>query len=250
MKKSLWRAHFSQQFVPKFPCPNCEDGYLKVTKDRVRTALPAYAKSAQAGGRYPPERFVMFLECSDLACGEVVAVAGDAISVPETDPNDRSEVYEYLEPVIMSPAPPLITLPAEMPDSVKREIKLAFGLFWTDYRVAASRLRTSLERLMDHFGVAKTRIQKDQRNPNTPGKRKLLELAVRIDMLPKKIGTRDYSDILHALRVIGNLGTHGTRVSHAAILDAFQLYEIALGTLFEDESESAKAIIKRLKKSE
>ena len=100
---------------------------------------------------------------------------------------------------------------------------------------------------MDHFGVAKTRIQKDSKKPGKPGKRVPLDLSARIERLPRKIGTKDYSEILHALRKIGNLGTHGSSVSHVAILDAFRLYEIALERLFEDKSDTAKAIIKRLK---
>jgi hypothetical protein len=78
-------------------------------------------------------------------------------------------------------------------------------------------------------------------------KRRILDLSARIDKLPKKIGTTDFSETLHALRIIGNLGTHGDRVLQSAMLDAFQLYEMALGKLFEDKSQNAKAIIKRLK---
>lgn len=186
----------------------------------------------------------MLLECS--TCKEVVAVSGTATEVPE-DINESIEWFDYLEPQSMWPAPPIIAFHRSIPGEVKKEIKLAFQLFWVDYGVCASRLRTSLERLMDHFGVAKTRIRKDYKKPAAPGKRVPLELALRIDKLPKKIGTRDYSEILHALRTIGNLGVHGGKVSHAAILDAFKLYEMALDQLFEDKSETAKAIIKRLK---
>ena len=100
---------------------------------------------------------------------------------------------------------------------------------------------------MDHFGVAKYGIRKDAKRPSAPGKRRVLELSARIDKLPKKIGTTDFSETLHALRIIGNLGTHGDKVPQPAMLDAFQLYEMALAKLFEDKSQNAKAIIKRLK---
>jgi hypothetical protein len=113
--------------------------------------------------------------------------------------------------------------------------------------VCASRLRTSVERMMDHFGVAKTRIKKDQKKPNKAGKRVPLDLSNRIDKLPRKIGKKDYTDVLHALRIVGNLGTHGEKVSHAVVLDAYKIYEKALEELFEDKSENAKAIIARLK---
>lgn len=188
----------------------------------------------------------MFLQCPNPGCGEIVCVAGDVETVPEHYEEGNSELVEYFIPSSMNPALPIITIPMRVPDVVVKEIKLAFRLYWVDYRVCASRLRTSLERLMDHFGVAKTRIHKEGIKP---GKRKPLDLAIRIDKLPKKIGTRDFTEILHALRVIGNLGTHGAKVTQAAMLDSFQLYEMALDKLFEDKNETAATIIKRLKRN-
>jgi hypothetical protein len=170
----------------------------------------------------------------------VVSVSGDVLAVEmNAVPGGSGRVVDVLRPTFMSPPPPLITLSERVPEIARKEINLAFQLFWMDNRICASRLRTSLERLMDHFGVARFRKQ--------PGKRRPLDLAARIDKLPKKVKTQDLSAILHALRTIGNLGTHGSKVTRAAMLDAFQLYEMALAELFKDESETAKAIIKRLK---
>jgi phosphoenolpyruvate carboxylase len=100
---------------------------------------------------------------------------------------------------------------------------------------------------MDHFGVAKTRIQKDSSKPNKRGKRVPYDLSARIDKLAKKVGTSDFSVILHTLRMVGNVGAHGTKVARAAMLDTYQLYEVALSKLFEDKNQTPKAIIKRLK---
>lgn len=126
-----------------------------------------------------------------------------------------------------------------------KELKLSFELYWGDYSVCASRLRTSLERMMDHFGVAKTRIQK--KDAAKDGKRRVLDLSARIDMFANKIGSKEHSETPHALRTIGNLGAHSSKVSQAAVLDAYQLCEMALEDLFKDRGESTKAIIKRLK---
>lgn len=244
MKKHLWKAHFSGHGIPKWPCPRC-NGLLGQKKDSLQQAAPTYGRFME-DQHEAPERFIMFLQCPNPGCGEIVCVAGDVQTVPEHY-EDQSELAEYFIPSFMNPPPPIITIPIRVPDTVRSEIKLAFGLYWIDYRVCASRLRTSLERLMDHFGVAKSRIQRVSAKPNKPGKRKLLDLAARIDKLPKKIGSQDFSKILHALRVIGNLGTHGASVTQAAILDSFQLYEMALDKLFQDKNETADAIIKRLK---
>src|SRR5665213_287837 len=146
----------------------------------------------------------------------------------------------------MRPAPPIIAIPKRLLTEVVKELRLSFELYWVDYSVCASRLRTSLERMMDHFSIAKTRIQKDK-DVSKPGKRRALDLSARINMFAKKLGSTEHSDTLHALRTIGNLGTHSSKVSQAAMLDAYQLYEMALSDLFKDRDEAAKEIIKRLK---
>jgi hypothetical protein len=176
-----------------------------------------------------------------------VSVAGEAGSHPEQDADGNVEWIDHLAPFYMGPPPPIISIPLHVPDPARSEIILSFQLYWVDCRVCASRLRTSLERLMDHFGVAKTRIQQDNAKPNKPGKRVPLDLSARINKLAKKVGTPDFSEILHAPRKVGNVGVHGAKVTQSAMLDAFQLYEWTLEKLFEDKNETPKAIIKRLK---
>jgi hypothetical protein len=97
---------------------------------------------------------------------------------------------------------------------------------------------------LDHFKVAKTSIHRKQ---GGHGKRRPLDLSARIDKLAKKIRSSEFSEILHALREVGNLGVHGRVVTRAAMLDAYQLYETTLAKLFEDKNETVKAIMKRLK---
>lgn len=77
----------------------------------------------------------------------------------------------------MRPAPPIIEVPKKTPAEVVKELKLSFELYWVNYNVCASRLRTSLEHMMDHFGVTKTRIHK--KDPSKPGKRRVLDLSAR-----------------------------------------------------------------------
>lgn len=240
MRKRLWRGHFTKRFIPKYPCPRCHAGTLGLIKGSLQQAAPTYATAEIPDA--VPERFVLLLQCSDQICGEIVSVAGNVQTVPEGNEDGGYEWFEYFEPSFMKPAPPIISIPFFVPDAVKREIELSFQLYWVDYRVCASRLRTSLERLMDHFGVPKTRLRKSDA-PGKRGKRVPLDLSSRIDKLPK----HGFSKILHALRGIGNIGAHGAPVTQAVMLDTYQLYEIALTDLFRDESQTADAIIRRLK---
>lgn len=213
-------------------------------RETLKTQVPKYARSIDFDPSIP-ERFTVILECARSGCGEAVAAAGEVWTDQEVDHEGDLVWVKTYRPYYMRPAPPVIEVPKKTPADVVKELVLSFELYWVDYSACASRLRTSLERMMDHFGVTKTRIQK--KDPSKPGKRRVLDLSARIDMFAKKVGTTEHSDTLHALRTIGNLGVHSSKVSQAAMLDAYQLYEIALEDLFKDRGESTKDIIKRLR---
>jgi hypothetical protein len=246
MDRKLWKVYFSDLYTPRYPCPRCERGHLTRHPKSTYRLRPAYVTfdMYEEDPSTAPERFVMFLRCTEPLCGEVVTVAGDVSPSAEQGSEGETEWVDYFVPHSMKPAPPIFPLPKQLPPPVRGELILSFELFWIDTRVCASRVRTAMERLMDHFKVAKTTVVA---RPGKSGKRRRLDLSARIDKLPKRIGSSDYSTILHALRELGNLGTHGDAIKRATMLDAYRLCEIALTKLFEDESETAEAIIKRIK---
>lgn len=245
MKKALWKGSFSANFVPAFPCPNCRSGILRKSgkEDLVsrRPRDPSFEEYSENPSNWP-SRFALFLHCK--ACSEFVVVTGWSTDVAE-ESNDSVEWLEYLEPESMWPPPPIITV-ERTPKEVRAELQKSFGFYWNDAGACASRMRTSLERLMDHFKVRTITVVTDKTGKKY---RKRLDLSSRIDKFAAKIRSREYSDMLHALRVVGNVGTHGTKtVTKAHLLDAYRLYEHALERMFEDKSESIKETIKRLSK--
>src|SRR5690606_8894489 len=122
------------------------------------------------------EVFTTMLKCDNPLCGETIAVSGRVIVdfdyVYNENDEPAGEWGSYLRPVSMYPAPPIFTISKSFPDAVKSELRLAFQLFWTDLSTSASRLRTSLERVLDERGVATTEL--DQK-----GKAQRLSLAQR-----------------------------------------------------------------------
>ena len=158
----LWSATFSQGSLPAWPCPECDNGRLAATEKSVRVIEPAYSKRAHDHESWEPdwviERFLAILKCSDAKCGEIVIVSGDTEIVEDYDDDFGHVVSSQLRPQNIFPAPHIISVPAETPREVAKEIKLAFQLFWSDLGASATRLRTSAERLLDDFGIAKTRI--------------------------------------------------------------------------------------------
>jgi hypothetical protein len=58
-----------------------------------------------------------------------------------------------------------------------------------------------------------------------------------------------HAETLHALRVIGNLGTHHRAPSHAAVLDAYTIYEHALAELLGQKKKEIAALAKKIIKT-
>ena len=249
--RALWDEKFSQDEVPAFTCPRCLKGTLTFDGKELTRFEPQYSKDAKSNEDWDPswklERFAMFLRCGAIKCGEVVVVSGET-SAEEVRDEDLGWYFEWLlEPSSMMPAPPIISLPEGTPDPVKDEMALAFQLFWADLGASATKIRTSVERLMDHFKVAKFKRVKDPKNPSKPGKLRPIPLFTRIEAFIQKNGKVVHKDHLHALRVVGNLGTHNNGASRSDVLEAFQIYEHALDELIGKKSSVIAKLAKKLK---
>ena len=120
MRKRLWRGHFVKYGIPKYPCPRCRVGTLGLIKGSLQQAAPTYATVTAEIPDEAAERFVLLLQCSDQTCGEIVSVAGDVQTVPEGNEDGSHEWFKYFEPSFMKPAPPIISIPLHVPDTVRR----------------------------------------------------------------------------------------------------------------------------------
>jgi hypothetical protein len=139
------------------------------------------------------------------------------------------------------PAPPIMTMPPGMPTPVEEAIEASFALYWVDVGAAASKLRASVERLMDHYKITKTRL----RPTGGKNKRVPLELASRIDKFISAMQPDISAKTLHALRIVGNLGTHDTVTSYV-LLQAFEVYEDTLRVLIGKHSKNIERLVKRI----
>jgi hypothetical protein len=237
----LWSATYNQGDLPAWPCPECRRGRLSPTDKSVKVIEPAYSKAAHSHEAWEPdwvtERFLGVLKCSDAKCGEIVVVSGDTEMVEDFDDEFGHVVRSQLRPHSVFPAPHIIVIPEETPTEVSKELKLAFELFWSDMGASATRLRASVERLLDHFGIAKTRIDSKR------GKRVFLPLASRIEIFKKK--NPEHAEGLEALRHVGNLGTH-SNVSRQSVLAGFEVYEEGLAEIYGKRSKKVAKLRKKL----
>lgn len=245
VKRDLWSilivASGTPAF-PKYPCPTCVDGRLQLKKGSYSLHESERSRQNKQHPDWEPEwteeRFVAFLECDDAKCGELVAMSGDTSVVGLDDEEDGYQLVTVLHPRSMTPPPPLFPVSSALPSEVGRELKLAFQFFWADQGACVSRLRTSLEALLDNKKIPHQGLSAKK-------KLKRYTLFERIDLFEQKFGDPDNAESMHALRTIGNLGTHGSQVAEDILFDAMDVYEDALLELYEGKTAKLKA--KKLK---
>ena len=239
--RNLWCEIFARTDLPKWPCPRCQLGRLVTEPGSLKVLEPQYSKAACATPDWEPgwedERFSLTMKCDEAACGEFVEAIGDTTVVEDVGNNGEWSLLSVLRPKAMFPAPPIIVIPESTPTDVQVNVKRAFSLLWSDMDAAANRLRVSVEALLDHFSVPKQRQSKK-------GKLVALDLNGRIAAFNK--ASPEQAETLTALRMIGNLGSHGTGVTREALLDAFEVYEDCLRDLVGEHRQRMENLRKKL----
>lgn len=242
VSKSLWRRRYPHPFSASFPCPRCKDGMVRIGSNSMTVVEPEHSKRHHADDNFEPDwissAFTGMLICDNTQCGEVVAVSGTTSEEMAYDEDDYGlPIGQHWEtvyhPASMYPAPPLFTLAEQFPDTVKAELKLAFQLFWADLSASTSRLRTSLERVLDDRGIPAFK-------PGKKGKQVRLFLNERIDMFEQSTSDPDSAESMEALRVVGNLGTHGDQVKLDDYLNLLDVYEDALTEIYTQKKVAMK----------
>jgi hypothetical protein len=225
--QDLWVGSYAPKAFPKFICPKCADGRLTLEQDSLVIKEPKYSLADSKHPDWEPgwetERFSLRLICDSAECGEVALVIGDTIVAEDySDEFNGWGLISLLQPRAFFPSPPIISIPMEVPAPVKNELGKSFELYWIDLRSSANRLRISVELLLDHFNIPRSRI-------DGKGKTTRLDLNARISLFEKT--DPEHAATLTALRMIGNLGSHGDDVNRRPLLDAFEIYEDALAEL-------------------
>nr|WP_180166643.1 DUF4145 domain-containing protein [Stenotrophomonas sp. SbOxS2]NYT99499.1 DUF4145 domain-containing protein [Stenotrophomonas sp. SbOxS2] len=225
-KRDLWSGTYDKDHFPSFPCPMCLTGNARLNQESIDVKEPAYSAKNREDADWEPcwdvERFSLKLTCDDPECGEISVVSGDTSLTECFDEEDNRQVFfAHLHPRAMFPAPVLISIPELAPPEVRENIRLASSLYWMDPSSSANRLRASVEFLLDFLEVPRESMQ--------DGKARRLDLNARIAFYGKV--NAEHASSLTALRMVGNLGSHGESVRREALLDAFEIYEYTLEEL-------------------
>ncbi len=231
------RLHFTPPFfpsaLPPWRCPQCIDGALVLVKDSLKIEETSESKKDRKNPDWDPEwirqRFSVLLRCGQ--CQEPVFAVGAVRLMDDHDDEHGWVLGEALAPTFFEPAPPIICVPSACPKEVTTGISGACALFWSSPSSAANRIRSAVERLMDHRGIArKVKTKK--------GKLEDLSLHARIEGFANK--NPDVGNTLLAIKWLGNTGSHASDLKASDVLDAFELLLHALEEIYESKTARLK----------
>jgi uncharacterized protein YjiS (DUF1127 family) len=242
MERNIWRASYGS--FPPFTCPRCSTGKLRMKKDSKQVFEPHHSKSEHGepgwGEWDITARFICFLVCSNSFCGEVVTATGyESYREEEYGGEDGPETvtHESLQPKMLWPAPYVIKVSAKLSADCKRLLISSFEQLWMDQATCANRLRSFVEHLLDDLGVKRVVTRAN----GSKYEKTLGTLIKEFDLLRP-----GHKPALEALRNVGNLGSHGTKLKFDTILSAYELLEDALEDLVEGKRARLDALAQKL----
>ena len=178
------------------------------------------------------------LKCDRSSCSGIVHAVGRGYVDREIHQDGQDyDWVQFIEVEYFAPPLRLISFPALCPEDVCAEIQQTFSIFWADPSSAGNKLRVAIEKLLTRQRVA-------QHTTSKKGKRVRLNLNARIDAWKKeKLRTE-----LHAIRWIGNSGSHDGELTRSDVLDGLEILERVLSELFDGNAKRIAAITSQIRK--
>lgn len=225
-----------------WPCPYCSSKTLEPSpvtlhmgKDRKGYLLEQQGEDMawEQGG------FVCILRC--LSCKEPVTLMGRYLTTDD-DCDDEGVINTICSftPVFIWPAPPIIVFPNTTPQNVKDDLITSFSLFWADAESCANKLRSCLEKVLDHRRIQKTTI--DHRN-----RRVRLSLHARIVIFRQR--NHSLADLMMAVKWIGNAGSHAKPLNREDLLDGYEMIEHLLEQIYSQPEKKLAYLAKQINKT-
>lgn len=237
MNREFWKKRtFTSKIPNDYRCPKCEIGYLKLEK-LVSHLRPGQEELIRYNYPYGIEYiFNGILICKSNNCMNVVSISG--ISLKDIHFPVRDEVSgEYhdgyiteYEPKFFLPNLNLINLPKSLPKTVEEEIKLSFSHYFNDLSSCANRIRNSIEYILDDLKAPK----KFKNNKNKF--QVFTKLHNRI-LHYKKYKNKKIANLLLAIKIIGNEGSHIGNVTIEDILDAYEFLEKIINFAYSNDEK-------------
>lgn len=226
MNRHLWeKKEFDDNNPINYPCPFCRTGVLNI-KDKIIQITPYGTEMEFYNYSNGIEHvFSAILKCKNVECNEVITLSGKclrdiAIGIEQPDGQyDEIRIATYL-PKFFYPNLRLFPIDKSIPPEVKIQLDFSFSHYFNDMSSCANRIRNAIELILDDLKAPK-------RKKTKAGKiHEFKTLGSRIEHFSKR--NVKISQLLLALKIIGNEGSHVGNVENKDILSAFEILEMLL----------------------
>jgi hypothetical protein len=186
-------------------------------------------------------RFSALMLCNNPNCAHIVAVIGTVSFDLEHSylPNGGwdTEAVPLFTPMAFWEAPPLIRVRTDYPEDVDGQLKRSFPLYWLDRGACANAIRATVETLLTERGVPETTV-------NLHGNTVRISLHDRI----VKFQATDpaAAALLLAIKLLGNAGSHGDDVTRDDLLDAYEIVDHVIDTIYNTRAAHAATLASAL----
>lgn len=227
-------------YFPPWPCPACRQGTLRNESEKgsvQRWPEKGVVPAIEDSNIEPWDDcgvFSVTLVCSNPRCRQGVAVIGDYATHLVDGDFRNPQIERTYEVRDIHPAILLIDIPATLtPKPIAGALQRSFALYWRDPQACAVTIRTAIEGIAEHLG------QPSKKNG------KFVSLETRLNNLDKKHAP--IVEAAKAIKDIGNDGAHGDTVERDKLLTAYELLEIDLRQIFNDDDSRRRELITKLR---
>jgi len=215
MKKipSLFKS-FTHEQCPAWLCPSCYNQTLRIQAGPFHYRTSAASKKRLNGFDIDPRDvsyvFSGLIECTRQGCRETIAVSGEGWcdeKVLKTCEGIEVDVIDTFRAKVFIPPLPLFIEPEGCPPDIKSQLNIISSLLTLNSAAAANAIRRLLEILMDVMDVPEAQ-----------------NLHRRIEQGLELFG--EDAAAIHALKAIGNAGSHGNDITDKDLEEACLVLEL------------------------
>ncbi|WP_207849505.1 MULTISPECIES: DUF4145 domain-containing protein [unclassified Pseudomonas] len=231
---------FCEDQVPKYPCPSCGRGQLKL-KGELQSEFTAQTELYKDEEWFDWEDHADFvfsgmLRCT--GCDEAVFLVGSGKpkSYEYEDETGRPcrDLFSYHTVRYFQPFLKLIDCPDQVSDEFRKQIDSAFSLYFTSPSACCNSIRCAVEVLLTDWGI-----------PLRGEGEKYIPLGNRLSLLPENYSK--YLDFLKAVKWLGNSGSHADQMfSHSDALDGLEMLEYVLSKVYDQHGPRITAMADRI----
>lgn len=205
---------FTHDQCPAWLCPSCYNQTLRIQAGSFHFDTSAASKKRVSRVDFDPcdvsYVFSGLLECTRLGCLETIAISGEGwcdAKPLKTRVGIEVDVFAMFRAKVFIPPLPLFIEPEGCPSVIKAQLNVISSLLTLDSSAAANAIRSLLEMLMDVMDLPKAGSLHD-----------------RIDKGLHIFGQE--SAAIHALKAIGNAGSHGNDITDKDLEEACLVLEL------------------------